>query len=631
MRVTGAERPQGARVVPGGVEFRVWAPGHGRVDVVAYGEAGARDHPLAREGGGWWSGRVEGIGAGARYRYRLGGGGAYPDPASRSQPEGVHGPSEVVDPDTFRWTDGGWRGIPLEEMVLYEAHVGTATPEGTFDALAGRLDHLRDLGVTALELMPVAEFPGARNWGYDGVDIFAPESSYGGPEGLRRLVDAAHARGLAVVLDVVYNHFGPEGNYLPLFSGGRVFTERHHTPWGAAVNYDGEGSEAVRELVIGNAVHWVREYHLDGLRLDATHAILDDSPTHLLAELAERARAAAGPDRHFVLIAEDERNERRLVLPRREGGLGLDAVWADDLHHQLRACVAGDREGYFADYTGSAEDVAATLRKGWFYEGQRTRHRGDPRGTPAEGVPLPAFVHCIQNHDQVGNRAMGDRLCHGVSLPAYRAASALLLLSPGTPLLWMGQEWAASSPFLYFTDHPEELGRMVTAGRREEFRHFSGFADPERRARIPDPQDPDTFRRSKLAWEERERPPHAGVLALYRELLALRRDEPALRARGRDTAAAAAVGEKGVALRRTDGRGNALLLVAGLGPGRLRVDTASREETRPPEGARWDLVLATEEARFGGERVGELAAVSPGGVLELEGPGAVLLRAVPAG
>ncbi len=631
MREVGAERPVGARVEPGGVEFRVWAPGRGRVDVVVYGADGTRDHPLAEEGEGWWRGRVEGGGAGTRYRYRLDGGDAYPDPASRSQPEGVHGPSEVVDPDAFRWTDGAWRGIPLEEMVLYEAHVGTATPEGTFDALAGRLDHLRDLGITALELMPVAEFPGARNWGYDGVDLFAPESAYGGPDGLRRLMDAAHARGLAVVLDVVYNHFGPEGNYLPLFSGGRVFTDRHHTPWGAAVNYDGEGSAAVRELVIGNAVHWVREYHLDGLRLDATHAILDDSPTHLLAELAERTRAAAGPDRHFVLIAEDERNERRLVLPRGEGGLGLDAVWADDLHHQLRACVAGDREGYFAAFTGSAEDIAATLRKGWFYEGQPARSRGAPRGTPADGLPLPAFVHCIQNHDQVGNRAMGDRLCHGVPLPAYRAASALLLLTPGTPLLWMGQEWAATSPFLYFTDHPEELGRKVTEGRREEFRHFSAFVDPARRARIPDPQDPETFRRSRLDWEERERPPHAGVLALYRELLALRRGEPALRARGRDTVAAVAVGETAVALRRSDGRGSALLLVAGLGPGRLRVDTATREETRPPEGARWDLVLSTEEGRFGGERVGELATVSAGGVLELEGPGAVLLRAVPRG
>jgi isoamylase len=632
------ERTLGARVKGGGVEFRVWAPGHERVDVVVEGDRGRGTgdslqrrqqggvHPLAEEGEGWWSGWVEGIRAGARYRYRLDGGDAFPDPASRSQPEGVHGPSEVVDPDAFRWTDAGWRGIPLEEMVVYELHVGTATPEGTFEALIPRLDHFVELGVTAIELMPVAEFPGHRNWGYDGVDLFAPESSYGGPEGLRRLVDAAHARGLAVLLDVVYNHFGPEGNYLPLFTSGKVFTERHHTPWGAAVNYDGEGSAAVRELVIGNALHWAREYHLDGLRLDATHAIIDDSPKHLLRELTERVRAALGPELRFVVFAEDERNERRLVTPGEQGGLGLDGVWADDLHHQLRACVAGDREGYFASYTGSVEDVAETLRKGWYYEGQRSPHTGEARGTPAEGIPYPRFVQCIQNHDQVGNRALGDRLNHGVSPAAYRAVSALLLLTPATPLLWMGQEWAASSPFQYFTDHPEELGRLVTEGRREEFRGFSAFADPETRERIPDPQDPETFRRSTLRWEERERPPHAGVLALYRELLALRRSEPALRERGREFFRAAALGAGALGVRREGPDGSALLLVAAF-RGEARVDTAARAETRPPEGRRWEVVLATEEGRFGGEAEGEVVRLESGGELRLAGPGAVLLRA----
>ncbi|MEW5931449.1 MAG: malto-oligosyltrehalose trehalohydrolase [Gemmatimonadota bacterium] len=626
------------------MEFRVWAPGHERVEVVVYGgTAGDRGqgtgnspqlqrqdegeaHPLAGEGEGWWSGRVEGIGAGARYRFRLDGGDAFPDPASRSQPEGVHGPSEVVDPGAFRWTDAGWRGIPPEEMTLYELHVGTATPEGTFEGLIPRLDHFVELGVTAIEIMPVAEFPGHRNWGYDGVDLFAPDSSYGGPEGLRRLVDAAHARGLAVILDVVYNHFGPEGNYLPAFTSGRIFTEAHKTPWGAAVNYDGEGSAAVRELVVGNALHWAREYHVDGLRLDATHAIIDDSPVHLLAELAERVRAGGAPGRRFALFAEDERNERALVLPRAEGGMGLDGVWADDLHHQLRAMVAGDREGYFASFSGSAEDVAATLRRGWFYEGQRSPHTGEERGTPAEGVPLPAFVVCIQNHDQVGNRAMGDRLNHAVSPAAYRAVSALLLAAPATPLLWMGQEWAASTPFQYFTDHPEELGKLVTEGRREEFKHFSAFADPEMRERIPDPQDPETFRRSTLRWEEREHPPHAGVLALYRELLALRRAEPALRNRARESVDAAAVGERAVALRREAPDGGALLLVAGFEEGPLRVDLGALDATRAPDGGRWEPVLATEEARFGGEREGEVVSVSADGVLEMEGPGAALLR-----
>ena len=642
------ERPLGARIDGDGVEFRVWAPGHERVEVVVYEKTGNREqgtgdsrqqqrqeegevHPLAEEGEGWWSGRVAGIGAGARYRFRLDGGDAFPDPASRSQPEGVHGPSEVVDPGAFRWTDGEWRGIPAEEMTIYEVHVGTATPEGTFEGLIPRLDHLVELGVTAVEIMPVAEFPGHRNWGYDGVDLFAPDSSYGGPEGLRRLVDAAHARGLAVILDVVYNHFGPEGNYLPAFTSGRIFTERHKTPWGAAVNYDGAGGAAVRELVVGNALHWAREYHVDGLRLDATHAIIDDSPVHLLAELAERVRAEGAPGRSFVLFAEDERNERALALPRAEGGMGLDGVWADDLHHQLRAMVAGDREGYFASFSGSAEDVAATLRKGWFYEGQRSPHTGEERGTPAEGVPLPAFVVCIQNHDQVGNRAMGDRLNHAVSPAAYRAVSALLLAAPATPLLWMGQEWAASTPFQYFTDHPEELGRLVTEGRREEFKHFSAFADPEMRERIPDPQDPETFRRSTLLWEEREKEPHAGVLALYRELLALRRAEPALRNRARESVDAAAVGERAVALRREAPDGGALLLVAGFEEGPLRVDLGALPATRAPDGGRWEPVLATEEARFGGEREGEVVSVSADGVLEMEGPGAVLLRSQPQG
>ncbi|HEX2092587.1 MAG TPA: malto-oligosyltrehalose trehalohydrolase, partial [Longimicrobiaceae bacterium] len=612
MSTVAMARPLGARVDERGVEFRVWAPGHRQVDVVVYGPNEESLHPLAPEGEGFFAGRVEGLRARARYRLRLDEGDTFPDPCSRSQPEGVHGPSEVVDPAAFPWTDGGWRGIPLEEMVIYELHVGTATPEGTFDALIGRLDYFVELGVTALELMPVAEFPGERNWGYDGVCLFAPDSSYGGPEGLRRLVDAAHGRGVAVIQDVVYNHFGPEGNYLPVFSSGRIFTERHHTPWGAAVNYDSEGSAAVREMVVQNALHWAHEYHLDGLRLDATHAIIDDSPTHILTELAERVRASLGPERHFVLMAEDERNDRRVVLPIEEGGIGLDAVWADDFHHQLRSRVAGDDEGYYADYTGTVEDLAATLGRGWFYQGQHSEHRGEARGTPAKGIPPQRFVHCIQNHDQVGNRALGDRLHHEVDPALYRAASALLLLSPYTPLLWMGQEWAASTPFLYFTDHPEELGKRVTEGRRNEFRGFSAFQDPSMRERIPDPQSPDTFRRSKLRWEEQERMPHAGILALYRELLRLRRTRPALRPGG--SFRVAALGGEGIALRREGPEGGALLLLVSFSEG-LRAETGAREETRAPEGSRWELLLATEEGRFGGDREGEVASVSPEGVV----------------
>jgi len=609
--------PLGANLVDGGVEFRVWAPASARVDVILYGPDAEAVHPLDRQGDGWFRGVVPGIGAGARYRYRLDEAETCPDPASRSQPQGVHGASEVVDPSTFRWTDDGWRGVPLAELVVYEAHVGTATEAGTFDALIERLAEISELGVTAVEPMPVAEFSGARNWGYDGVFPYAPESAYGGPEAFRRFVDSAHARGLAVILDVVYNHLGPEGNYLHPVTGGRYFTDRHCTPWGDAIDY---ANPAVRELAIQNAIHWAREYHLDGLRLDATHAIIDDSPVHLLREMRERVRAALPADRHFVLIAEDERNDRRVVTPAPEG-LGLDGVWADDLHHQLRRHTAGDHEGYFRDYTGSIEDIVRTLRRGWFYEGQPSLNHGASRGTEADGLSPAAFVHCIQNHDQVGNRPFGDRLTETVSLPAYRAVSALLLLSPYTPLLWMGQEWAASTPFQYFTDHPPELGRRVTEGRRREFGTFSAFADPAVRERIPDPQAPETFARSRLRWEERARMPHAGILALYRELLRLRRAHPALRRRGRDDFAVAGLGEHALALRRVGKEGRALLLVVSF-DGPLSVDLARREETD----GRWSLLLSTEEARFGGDADGPVATLDPRGGLRLHGTGAVVLE-----
>lgn len=617
--------PFGANVVENGVEFRVWAPGHERVEVVVYGPDAEEVLPLDRERDGWFGATVGGLRAGTRYRYRLDGGDAFPDPASRAQPGGVHDPSEVVDPAAFAWTDEGWEGVPIEELVVYELHVGTFTAEGTFDAAIGRLGELAELGVNAIEPLPVASFPGCRNWGYDGVALFAPAAPYGGPDGLRRLVDAAHARGIAVILDVVYNHLGPEGNYLPAFTSGRYFTHRHSTPWGDAVNYDGPDSGPVREFVIANALHWAHEYHVDGLRLDATHTIVDDSPVHVLSELETRVRESLPPGRCFVLIAEDERNERKLVTPQLDGGIGIDAAWADDFHHQLRRRLAGDHEAYFADYGGSVDEIVRTLRNGWFYEGERSRNHGRPRGTPAEGLPPTAFVHCIQNHDQVGNRALGDRLHHAVELAAYRAASALLLLSPYTPLLWMGQEWAASAPFLYFTDHPDELGRLVTEGRRNEFGKFSAFADPAARERIPDPQAVETFTRSKLDWSERGREPHAQTLALYRALLHLRRTHPALAPRKREAFAVAALGEHGVALRRAGEDGSALLLAVAL-DGPLRADLSSLAETRAPGGGRWSLHLSTEEPRFGGDPA-HVATLSDGGRLELPGVGAAVLVA----
>jgi maltooligosyltrehalose trehalohydrolase len=596
----------GAWVEPGaGVRWRVWAPGHRALEVVLHGREGRveRTLPMKEEAPGFFSATLEGGGAGVRYKLRVDGEGPFPDPWSRSQPEGVHGPSEVVVPD-FAWTDAGWRGVP-EELVIYEVHVGTATPEGTFEALIPRLKELRALGVNTLELMPLASFPGTRNWGYDGVDLFAPQATYGGPEGLRRLIDAAHAQGLAVLIDAVYNHFGPDGNYLRCFSP-HYFTGRHHTPWGDAVNYDGEGSAVVRELVLSNVDMWIRDFHADGLRLDAAHAIVDDGSPHLLARIVERARAAAS-GRRVTIIAEDERNETRLVRPRAEGGYGLDGVWADDFHHQMRRAFAGDSEGYYQDYTGSMEDLARTLRQGWFYEGQRSVNLGHDRGTPADKAEPSAFVHCIQNHDQVGNRALGERLGADVSPAAFRAMSALLLLAPYTPLLFMGQEWNASTPFLYFTDHNAELGRLVTEGRRKEFAGFKRFAGTE----VPDPQALDTFTRSKLDWSEAERPPHAGVRTLYRELLQLRASEPALRERRRGQYDARALGEHGLVLERRGPGGTFLLFLCVKGT----------LEHALPAGA--GLVLWSEAPRFGGTQ--EAAPVREGR-LRLEGPSAALVR-----
>jgi maltooligosyltrehalose trehalohydrolase len=576
------------------------------VEVVLHGRDGqpGASLPLVDEGQGFFSATLAGEGTGVRYKLRVDGEGPFPDPWSRSQPEGVHGPSEVVVPD-FSWTDAGWKGTDPEAQVIYEVHVGTATPEGTFEALIPRLRSLKELGVTTLELLPLASFPGARNWGYDGVALFAPQATYGGPQGLRRLIDAAHAEGLAVLIDAVYNHFGPDGNYLRCYSP-HYFTDRHHTPWGDAVNYDGEGSAVVRQLVLSNVEMWIRDYHADGLRLDAAHAIVDDGTPHLLTEIVERAQAAAA-GRRVVVFAEDDRNDTRLVRPPAQGGLGLDGVWADDFHHQMRRAFAGDNEGYYADYTGSMEDLARTLRQGWFYEGQMSQVHGHTRGTPAQGAEPWRFVHCLQNHDQVGNRAFGERLGADVSPAAFRAMSTLFLLAPYTPLLFMGQEWNASTPFLYFTDHNAELGRLVTEGRRKEFAGFKRFAGGE----VPDPQAVDTFTRSKLDWSEAERPEHAGVRALYRELLRLRGTEASLRERRRGHFDARPLGENALVLERRGPSGTLHVLL----------NVKGSLEHRLPAGA--ELVLWSESPRFGGTSKEEPLR---SGVLRLEGPAAAVVR-----
>jgi maltooligosyltrehalose trehalohydrolase len=499
-------------------EFRVWAPRPGNVEVVT----GGRRVPMRPAGGGWWTCSAEEAGPGTDYSFSLDGGPPRPDPRSAFQPGGIDGPSRVVGHAAFSWHDSGWRGVPLAGSVLYECHVGTFSAAGTFDGVIGHLDHLAELGADVIELLPVAEFSGLRGWGYDGVDLFAPHHAYGGPDGLKRLVDAAHARGLGVVMDVVYNHLGPAGNYLPEF--GPYFSARHQTNWGDAVNFDGPGSDEVRRFVIDNALSWLRDYHCDGLRVDAVHAIVDDSATHILEALAvEVAALAAHVRRPLFVIAESDLNDPRFVRRIEAGGYGLDASWADEWHHALHAVLTGETSGYYEDF-GPLRLLAKALRQAWVYDGSYSPHRQRVHGRPPAGLAGSQFVVAAQNHDQVGNRATGERAGALKSEGRLRLAAALLLTSPFVPLLFQGEEWGASTPFQYFTGHADpELGKTVSAGRRREFAHFGW--DP---AEVPDPQDPATFERSVLDWAEAGKEPHASLLAWYRSLIELRRQTPAL-------------------------------------------------------------------------------------------------------
>jgi len=499
-------------------EIRVWAPRAAEVELECCGRAAG----MARGEGGWWMLDTPLVEHGVDYAFRIDGEGPFPDPRSGWQPGGVHGPSRWVDHGRFAWSDEGWRQPPLGSAVIYELHVGTFTPEGTFEAVIGRLDHLLSLGVTHLELMPVAEFPGTRGWGYDGVDLYAPHHAYGGPEGLKRLVDACHCKGLAVVLDVVYNHLGPSGNYLSRF--GPYFTSRYATPWGEAVNLDGPNSDEVRRFFLDNALMWLRDYHLDGLRIDAVHAILDTSATHFLEALSAEVRQLESHlGRSCVLIAESDLNDPRLVRPSEVGGYGLDAQWNEDFHHALHAVLTGEGHGYYADF-GSLGHLARTLTRGFAYDGRFSVFRQRTHGRPAGGLPGSRFVGCLQNHDQVGNRARGDRTGQLLSLGQLRIGAALVLLSPFVPMLFQGEEWGASNPFLYFTDHEEtELAEAVRCGRREEFAAFEW--DPDT---IPDPQSADTFLQSRLVWEERDQEPHSSLLDWHRSLRELRSTIPDL-------------------------------------------------------------------------------------------------------
>ncbi|MGH9225300.1 MAG: malto-oligosyltrehalose trehalohydrolase [Acidimicrobiales bacterium] len=487
--------------------IRVWAPGVESVEAVL-GDGGERVPLKGPDERGWWEAAVE-VARGQRYGFSVDGGEVRPDPRSPSQPDGVHGLSAAVDQMAFPWTDGGWVAPPLSEALIYELHVGTFSEAGTFAGAAARLDHLVDLGVTHVELMPVAEFPGRWGWGYDGVDLYAPHHAYGGPDGLKALVDACHARGLAVLLDVVYNHLGPAGNYLGTY--GPYFTDRYATPWGSAVNLDGPDCDEVRAFFVDNSRMWLEDYHVDGVRLDAVHAILDTSAVHLLEELAHDAPG--------VLIAESDLNDPGVVRRPEEGGYGLDAQWSDDLHHALHAVLTGERTGYYADF-GSMAQLAKALRQAFVFDGTYSASRRRRHGRSPAGVPPTRFLAYAQTHDQVGNRAEGERLSHLVGEARLRMAAALVLCSPFVPMLFQGEEWGASTPFQYFTDHEDrELGKAVSEGRRREFAAFGW--DPED---VPDPQDRATFERSRLRWAEVDTEPHAGLLDWHRRLIALRKE-----------------------------------------------------------------------------------------------------------
>jgi maltooligosyltrehalose trehalohydrolase len=506
----------------------VWAPEAESVEVVVgpcisadgFGIEGGERFPLQKGERGYWRADVEAAGPGADYAYVVTAGGEStpptPDPRSRWQPYGVHGPSRLVDDAAYAWSDTTWRGLPLTGSVLYELHVGTFTPEGTFDAAVAKLDHLVSLGVDAVELLPCNAFPGRWGWGYDGVDLYAVHDPYGGPEGLKRFVDAAHARGLGVVMDVVYNHLGPAGNYLARF--GPYFTDTHVTPWGAAVNLDAPGSDEVRAFLVDNALMWLRDYHIDGLRLDAVHALVDERAKHILEDLAVAVeRLGASLRKPLFLIAESDLNDPKLLRAREAGGYGLDAQWTDDVHHSLHATLTGERQGYYVDF-GSFPTLAKALTNAFVHDGDFSTFRARSHGRPPHGVPGDRFVVFLQDHDQVGNRATGDRISETLSPGLLKVGAALLLTNAYTPMLWMGEEWGAKTPWQFFTDHDPELGKLVREGRRSEFASH-GWKPGD----VPDPQDPSTRDDSVLDWSEPERGEHADVLEWYRRLLALRR------------------------------------------------------------------------------------------------------------
>lgn len=612
--------PLGARALPsGGVSYRVWAPDHLALDVHVHAVDGSERTLVTVADSNGCRQALDTLGRpGDRYRFRTASGKIAADPASRYQPENVDGPSEVVDPTDWKWKNPHWRRPPLKGRVIYELHIGTFTTEGTFAAAIEKLPHLVELGINTLEILPLAQFVGERNWGYDGVYPFAPARSYGRPEDLAHLVDSAHGLGLAVVLDVVYNHFGPVGCPATVFSNTYLHSTRSN-PWGAGLNFDGPGSEGLRALCIQNAAYWLDEYRFDGLRLDSTPSIEDSSPLHVLTEVARVAHK-----RGAWVIAEDGRNLSTMLREEADGGLGLDGVWADDFHHSLVVALTGQNDAHFACYEGTIGELANTIRHGWLYRGQFFKHWGGPRGTESDGIPREAFVFCISNHDQVGNRALGDRLNHRVSLASYRVASLLICLVPATPLIFMGQEWAASTPFYFFADLPEELGATLADDRIRELTSNRTEIDEATRALIPDPQGIEAFSRSKLNWMELTRRPHEGIYRLYRDALRIRATHPVLQAAPRTDWNCVAV-EPGVLLLRWKEGASEWLLVASLLTSRaLSIDL--HQELLAPHPERWTVVLDSNHSTYGAVATG--ISELNGDMLMLNTPGAVLLRAL---
>jgi maltooligosyltrehalose trehalohydrolase len=607
--------PIGAEVRPDGTHFRLWAPKARSVEVVFEDGAPLKRVQLTAEADGYFSRLIPGAGAGARYRYRLDANDTLlADPASRFQPDGPHGPSMVIDPGLFAWKTQGWRGVKAEDAVFYEMHIGSFTPEGSFAAAMRELSYLAELGITVIELMPVADFVGEFGWGYDGVNLFAPTRLYGLPDDMRAFVDEAHRLGIAVILDVVYNHLGPDGNILPSFSDGYFST--HGTDWGDAINFDGRDCGPVREFYLANARYWIGEFRLDGLRLDATQEIHDESEPHILAEIARAVRETAG-DRATLNVAENEPQETRLVRSREKGGFGIDMLWNDDFHHSAMVALSGRHEAYYSDHRGSPQEFISSAKYGYLFQGQLYAWQKNNRGTPALDLGPANFVNFTQNHDQVGNAGHGLR-CHELSGAALnRAMTALLILSPGIPLLFQGQEFAATTPFLFFADHRGELGKGVRTGRAKFLSQFASHASEEMQASLYDPCDRETFKRSKLKLGERASRGH--WLALHRDLLRLRREIIAPVSSKLD---GAVLGPASFLLRYFIAEGDVLLLM-NLG-GDISESHLPEPLLAAPAGKEWTIIWSSEDPRYGG--TGTPPAFTPAGLM-LPGRSAILMRA----